>query len=439
MSKLGDLAYQKPDLCLKYKGKVVIPPLGMIDDILCLQRCSKSQNINASINTFIELKKLRFSHKKCSQIHVGKGQQNCAGLKVHANRMNRSIKEKYLGDLVTDVGNNKANISDRVAKGYAIVNEIKAILSDIPLGIYKLNIGMKLRSAMLHSAILFNSEAWHGITLADIKRLEQVDEHLLRFLLGSHRKCAIEMLYLESGSWPLRFDVIQRRIMYLHTILKRSDDELTKQVLHAQMADPCRGDFVNLVKDDIKAVNLDLNFDDIKSLSKQVLKKQLKSKIKKTAFKHLNKLKSQHSKVRHMSYTELVLQPYLKSKNITNEQAKLLFGLRTKTVKGIKANFAQMNLKCLHCPLKCWENDEAPEIDTQEHLLKCKKLADTEKTGRVEYSQNYSDLMKQKEAIVVFKYYLEKREDLLSNPANTLDPSTVFSQCCDHAAIICPN
>ena len=127
-----------------------------------------------------------------------------------------------------------------------------------------------------------------------------------------------------------------------------------------------------MTTDDIKAVNLDFNFDDIQNLSKQVLKKQLKSKIKKTAFKHLNKLKSQHSKVRHMSYTELVLQPYLKSKNITNEQAKLLFALRTKTVNGIKANFAQMNLKCLHCPLKCWENDEAPEIDTQEHLLKCK-------------------------------------------------------------------
>ena len=48
-----------------------------------------------------------------------------------------------------------------MAKGYAIVNEIKAILNEIPFGIYKLNIGMKLRSAMLHSAILFNSDAWH--------------------------------------------------------------------------------------------------------------------------------------------------------------------------------------------------------------------------------------------------------------------------------------
>lgn len=81
MSKLVDLAYEKPDLCLKYKDIVVIPPLGMIDDILCLQRCSKLEAINDSISTFIELKKLKFSHKKCSQIHVGKGIPKCEDLK----------------------------------------------------------------------------------------------------------------------------------------------------------------------------------------------------------------------------------------------------------------------------------------------------------------------------------------------------------------------
>ena len=68
-----------------------------------------SPNINTSVNTFIELKKLKFSHNKCSQIHVGKGQQNCANFMVHSKSMSRSVKEKYLGDLVTDVGNNKSD------------------------------------------------------------------------------------------------------------------------------------------------------------------------------------------------------------------------------------------------------------------------------------------------------------------------------------------
>ena len=71
-------------------------------------------------------------------------------------------------------------IEDRKNKGYGIVAEILAILEDIPLGRYKIEIGLMLRQSMLLNGILFNSEAWHAITEKDIKALENVDEHLLR-------------------------------------------------------------------------------------------------------------------------------------------------------------------------------------------------------------------------------------------------------------------
>ena len=35
---------------------------------------------------------------------------------------------------------------------------------------------MKLREAMLLNGILFNVEAWHGVTLKQIKRFEMIDE-----------------------------------------------------------------------------------------------------------------------------------------------------------------------------------------------------------------------------------------------------------------------
>ena len=67
--------------------------------------------------------------------------------------MKKSHKEKYLGDIISDKGDHKDNIDERVNKGYVIVNEIKAILKEIPLGQYKLDIGLKLRQAMFISAI----------------------------------------------------------------------------------------------------------------------------------------------------------------------------------------------------------------------------------------------------------------------------------------------
>ena len=69
----------------------------------------------------------------------------------------------------------KATILDRVSKGHGIIREINAILEEIPLGKYRVDIGLKLRQAMLINGILFNSEAWHGVD----KNLEKINEMLL--------------------------------------------------------------------------------------------------------------------------------------------------------------------------------------------------------------------------------------------------------------------
>ena len=57
----------------KYKNAVNIPSLGMVDDILSIQKCSTDTvKINAVINAFIESKKLTLSKSKCNRIHISK-------------------------------------------------------------------------------------------------------------------------------------------------------------------------------------------------------------------------------------------------------------------------------------------------------------------------------------------------------------------------------
>ena len=85
-------------------------------------------------------------------------------MKVHEQKINESKQEKYLGDLVNSSGTIRQTIEERKNKGYGIVSEILAILDEIPLGRYKLEIGLKLRQAMLINGILYNSEAWHSVS-----------------------------------------------------------------------------------------------------------------------------------------------------------------------------------------------------------------------------------------------------------------------------------
>ena len=64
MDKLSQLVYSNNDLIYKYKGVVETPTLGMVDDILCVQRCpNDAVKINAAVNAFIEGEKLTLSNK----------------------------------------------------------------------------------------------------------------------------------------------------------------------------------------------------------------------------------------------------------------------------------------------------------------------------------------------------------------------------------------
>ena len=61
--------------------------------------------------------------------------------------MDNSEKEKYLVDFVTKSAN--ANETQKACKIrlYAILSEIRSILHEIPLGKWKLEIGLALRNA----------------------------------------------------------------------------------------------------------------------------------------------------------------------------------------------------------------------------------------------------------------------------------------------------
>ena len=96
MDKLGKLMYQKENLLYKYKNQVGIPTLGMVDDILSIQKCSADAvKVNGVINGFIESKKLTLSKSKCHRIHISKKQRKtkeCKELKVHDAKINNSAK-----------------------------------------------------------------------------------------------------------------------------------------------------------------------------------------------------------------------------------------------------------------------------------------------------------------------------------------------------------
>ena len=115
----------------------------------------------------------------------------------------------------------KPNILERIARAYAILSEIQAILSDVPLGIYRTEVGLQLRQAMFVNGVLYNSETWQGLNSTDITSLSIVDHKIMRVICNGHSKTPTEFYFLETGALPLENIIASRRIMYHHNIISR--------------------------------------------------------------------------------------------------------------------------------------------------------------------------------------------------------------------------
>ena len=112
----------------------------------------------------------------------------------------------------------------------------------------------------------FNSEVWNGFSSNDLKDLKLIDRKILRLITGAQFKVPIKMLYLETAQLPVKNQISVRRLLYLKTILDKHESELIRQVYCAMKEDPVKGDWIHLVKKDMREIYLNMSDEDILKL-----------------------------------------------------------------------------------------------------------------------------------------------------------------------------
>ena len=377
-----------------YKGMVEIPPLGMVDDLICVSECGfQSAMMNSYINFKTNSKKLQFGISKCKKIHIGKvcEEYKCQNLTVDSwtetainNQKTAEItiedsylgeenmveveEEKYLGDVISRDGKNIKNFKARVNKGTGIVNKIMNMLDGIPFGQFYFEIALILRNSLLVSSMLCNSEAWYNITNSELNFLETVDLMLLRKILNVPKTTPKEMLYLELGCIPFRNVIQQRRLSFLYYILQEDPKSLVYRFFETQRKNRTKNDWVTTILRDLEELKLNLNFDEIKAMKKSSFVNLLKQSIVKKSLEELNKKKESHSKVMGLEHKFLKMKRYFLSSNVkaSKEEIQMVFKLRSR-VTDLKTNFKNMyeSYECTAC---------GNEEESQKHILECREL-----------------------------------------------------------------
>ena len=403
----------------KYKGVLDIPPLGMVDDLVCISECGyKTSMMNAFINHKTNIKKLQFGVDKCKKIHIGRTKENhkCQDLYVDgwkiknvtnveksneerietfegAEAMETTDSEKYLGDIISNDGTNTKNIKNRQNKGQGASTQVILILENIYFGKYYFQAAVALRNSLLISTMLFNSETWYNVTNVELERLEKIDEKCLRKILNAPFATPKIMLYLELGVTPIRYIVKSRRLNFLQYILHEDKSSMLNKFLQIQLNKPTKKDWGSQVKKDIEELELDVKIEDIENMPKITFKKLVKAKVNEHAFKYLESKKK--SKTKGVPHMELKIQEYLEPNedDMSLSEKQFIFKSRSRMLE-VKANMKNdyTILTCCAC---------GKEEETQMHLMQCEVLNKniTENSHESDYMDLFCpDLVKMREA-----------------------------------------
>ena len=421
-----------------YRKTVEIPPLSMVDDLLCVSSCGiKSVLMNSFIKSKSNMKKLQFGEKKCNKIHVGCDQSVCPSLSVDKwkvkhieqidigkssledvhdgyHEIEDKSEEKYLGDIISKNGKNDKNIESRVKKGHGIMKQIISILEEICFGKNFFTVFIILRDSLFINSILLNSEVWYSMSKSNIEELEKVDNILLKKVLEVPSSTPTAMIHLELGTIPIRFIIKTRRLMFLQYLLQENENSLLYKFLSAQIDDPKEGDWWLYIIQDIKDLNLQFTLHEIKLMTKKSFKAKVKLAAKQKALKWLNDQKEGLNKVKEVAHDKLELQPYFNSSMLSTKQIKFLFTLRSRMLF-VRGNFRHM-YKDEFCPL-CSKPGQGNQRfrDSQQHLLKCSLLNSS--SSVCELDMKYEDIFltdrsKQEKMTILLDDIYQKRKQM---------------------------
>ena len=356
-----------------YKNTFKVLIFAMCDDLNGVAKCGlDSVAMNTFITTQIELKKLRFhipdkhGKLKCHKIHVGKNYETCPILKVHGTVMEDVSYDTYLGDIISGDGRNTLNIKKRVGKGLGIITQIVNLLNMINLGEYYFETVVLLRESVFLNGILTNAEIWYSLTREEIKELEDLDLTLLRKIFKVPFSTPSEAYYLELGILSIETIIKKRRINFFHYLVNRKYEEMLHSFFLTQFYNPTPGDWTEQAKLDFKDFDISLDFDMLKSKSKDTFKRLVKKKADEYELLRLTQKQEKHSKMENLYYTEMKLQRYMKAPGITTEEVQNIFRWRVR-MSPFGENF-RGGLTHVVCPL-CHNH-----LDNQPMALSCEVL-----------------------------------------------------------------
>jgi hypothetical protein len=328
-----------------------------------------------------------------------------------------TAQQKYLGFVLSSIGDNMANISQIKKKSIGTVRKIMNRLNSLNLQKYYFECAAVLMNSMLRGSILYACEMYYNLKEGELRQIERIEEGYLRKVFKTTKGCPITQLYLEIGQVPARFEIQKMRLLYLKCILEESDDSLLRKFFQLQLNEPTRGDWASKCLQDLKELKISESLDEIRCMSKAKFNNILKSRVRENALLYLKG--KQKSKGKEIMYCDIEMAEYLLPSNNTLNivQKQKLFAVRNRMIE-ISSNFCSSDI--IHACV-------CGEAENMKHIYIC-KLLNEGKEPKDEYENIFNGIITmQLEIFQKFENNMRKYEVI----KNAIKTETELKTPCD--------
>ena len=383
VNSIGKLCEQS-DYGYKYKNKLSIPMLGLVDDVIGISEVgTKAHQMNALINAKTAEKGLRFGPEKCKTMIVGKdiksvdtnplvvdnwktehitdeitGEPKLIESFDGKIQIEQVLQQKYLGFVIANQNNNMANIEEVKRKSIGITKKIFDKLNGLKLKEYYFECGLIFLNVILRGSILYAAETYYNLKEKELRILERIEENFMRKLLQTKASCPVVQLYLELSQIPARFAIMKSRLLFLKSILNEKEGSRIHQFVKLQLDDVKKGDWIWTCLEDLKDIGFKEPIKEVKEMKTFKFRKIVTARLKERAFEYL--LNKQGIKGREIKYNEFQMAEYLLPNETLKsiEDQRYLFAIRNKMIE-IPSNIGKEE-KCI-----------CGKIESMSHIYYC--------------------------------------------------------------------
>ena len=204
-----------------YKNVLPVGFLGLVDDVVGITEAGyKAQQLNAFFNVKTAEKTLQFGATKCKSMLIGKNTDSVINNQLQVDNWMVSYEENestgmsdlkeiydgkisiekaeeytYLGFVISNRGDNMANIRQLKNKSNGAVRKIFDKLNSLNLRNYYFECAMLLLNVMLRGTVLYAADMYYDLKEFQLRQIERIEEGYLRLMRRLNWP-------LKGSNWP---------------------------------------------------------------------------------------------------------------------------------------------------------------------------------------------------------------------------------------------